>query len=226
MEGRRIICPGLTLVLAFVFAPLSQAYPFYQTAIPNAGIRSSGVASTIPAPFGTANKYCQSVGHKSKCDGAPSDGGNPFGTAFRSAGGTWTKSVCMADSDGDGVSNGAEIGDPNCIWTPGAAPEKTTGLSHPGFSCSTAANPFCVGDAVKPSTGDDDSESIPSWEAAVGCAVAIFAIKYILAVVAAMQEEPAASKKDYSDRRDSKANLQPREMENKAAEDEEAGSSG
>ena len=32
---------------------------------------------------------------------------------------SWTTALCNADSDGDGVSNGAELGDPNCIWTAG-----------------------------------------------------------------------------------------------------------
>ena len=35
------------------------------------------------------------------------------------------------DSDGDGRTNGQELGDPSCVWTEGAFVEKT-GLSHPG----------------------------------------------------------------------------------------------
>lgn len=27
---------------------------------------------------------------------------------------TWTKALCMLDSDGDGFSNGVELGDPEC----------------------------------------------------------------------------------------------------------------
>jgi dopamine beta-monooxygenase len=43
----------------------------------------------------------------------------------------WTADLCQADSDGDGTSNGAELGDPNCTWTVGGTPEgKSTG--HPG----------------------------------------------------------------------------------------------
>ncbi|XP_046560664.1 dopamine beta-hydroxylase-like [Haliotis rubra] len=40
--------------------------------------------------------------------------------------------VCNMDSDGDGMTNGQELGDPQCIWTPGATPTRTAGLTHPG----------------------------------------------------------------------------------------------
>lgn len=36
------------------------------------------------------------------------------------------------DSDGDGMPNGEELGDPDCEWTPGSSPKYTSGLSHPG----------------------------------------------------------------------------------------------
>ena len=39
--------------------------------------------------------------------------------------------LCRKDSDGDGRTNGQELGDPGCVWTEGAFVEKT-GLSHPG----------------------------------------------------------------------------------------------
>ena len=34
------------------------------------------------------------------------------------------------DSDADGMTNGAEFGDPDCTWTPGTAPKFSAGLSH------------------------------------------------------------------------------------------------
>ena len=41
---------------------------------------------------------------------------NSFGTAFLRAGLEWTTELCNADSDGDGESNGLELGDPCCLF--------------------------------------------------------------------------------------------------------------
>ena len=40
-----------------------------------------------------------------------------FRDHFRDAGFVWTVAFCQADSDGDGQSNGLELGDPCCTWT-------------------------------------------------------------------------------------------------------------
>jgi hypothetical protein len=58
----------------------------------------------------------------------PQGGGeeNAFGMAFYKAGKKWTTALCNADSDGDGASNGAELGDPCCVWKTGAIPVSTT----------------------------------------------------------------------------------------------------
>jgi len=50
---------------------------------------------------------------------------------FASAGHVWTADLCRADSDGDGVSNGVELGDPHCHWTPKSKPHGQA-QSHPG----------------------------------------------------------------------------------------------
>lgn len=73
------------------------------------------------------------VGHTSVRGGV---GLNPFGTDFETAGEAWSAALCQADSDGDGQSNGLELGDPGCIWTPGAMPARSADISHPGFSDS------------------------------------------------------------------------------------------
>ena len=44
----------------------------------------------------------------------------------------WNDCICRQDSDGDGKTNGEELGDPDCAWTPGQAPARTTKISHPG----------------------------------------------------------------------------------------------
>ena len=44
----------------------------------------------------------------------------------------WTVELCKKDSDGDGKTNGQELGDPRCIWVEGDVPEFLDDLSHPG----------------------------------------------------------------------------------------------
>lgn len=82
------------------------------------------------------------VGH-SNASGGPGGEGNPFGQAFKNAGLQWTAELCALDSDGDGQSNGVELGDPDCQWSEGGTPNRTSGISHPGYAdskfCETAA---------------------------------------------------------------------------------------
>ncbi len=46
----------------------------------------------------------------------------------------WDKCLCERDSDGDGMTNGEELGDPDCTWKPGDTPKVVAmnKLSHPG----------------------------------------------------------------------------------------------
>ena len=46
---------------------------------------------------------------------------NAFGRSFAAANNSWTANLCNQDSDGDGFTNGAELGDPDCMWRRGAA---------------------------------------------------------------------------------------------------------
>jgi hypothetical protein len=58
---------------------------------------------------------------------------NQYGADFSTQGGRWTRALCEADSDGDGQTNGLELGDPCCIWKVGGkAPNTTHAISNPG----------------------------------------------------------------------------------------------
>ncbi len=35
---------------------------------------------------------------------------------YEEAGELWTQDLCEMDSDGDGLTNGEELGDPCCVW--------------------------------------------------------------------------------------------------------------
>ena len=45
----------------------------------------------------------------------------------------WNAALCRKDSDGDGLTNGQELGDPDCVWTKGQLPQRITDITHPGM---------------------------------------------------------------------------------------------
>jgi len=79
------------------------------------------------------------VGHNLAAGGSSR---NNFGYEFHeSYTGVWDEIICRMDSDGDGRTNGEELGDPNCVWTPGQTPEITEGITHPGLACPDGPSP-------------------------------------------------------------------------------------
>ncbi|XP_065180663.1 temptin-like [Sycon ciliatum] len=130
------------MVLALALLPATLAFPSFVPNIPNLGV-VGGTPSLVPSSSGMDGVVCQSIGHVASCNGPPSGGGNVFGMAFLAGGNSWA-AVCNVDSDGDGLTNGMELGDPSCMFMAGDTPERTTNLSNPGFACSTTANPFCL----------------------------------------------------------------------------------
>ncbi|EDV19969.1 expressed hypothetical protein [Trichoplax adhaerens] len=123
------------LVTIVFFTTITDIYGYlpYQTKIPN--------GARVPNPCSSSNAIWAGVGHQAAAGGGAR---NPFGVAFANANRTWTMALCQADSDGDGKTNGAELGDPDCIWLEGSAPNMTTGLSHPGI-CEPMNSATCCG---------------------------------------------------------------------------------
>eukprot|EP00741_Cyanophora_paradoxa_P024939 tig00000056_g24073.t1 len=122
----------VVLVLAGAhFFSLAEARQSYQRSIPNgANVKRNGVS--WPA-----------VGHVTAS--GSSGAVDAFGAAFAAAGHRWTAALCQADSDGDGYSNGWELGDPCCTWTVGTTPLRTTDISNPGLADSfPLSSPGCV----------------------------------------------------------------------------------
>ncbi|ESO92083.1 hypothetical protein LOTGIDRAFT_233329 [Lottia gigantea] len=110
------------LLLFIVCSVITTVYGYgaYRDQIPN--------GNNVPHPCKPNYKW-NGVGHKNV------DGGgnrNPFGVDFAAANKEWTTDFCQKDSDGDGKSNGEELGDPKCEWTAGGVPSSTENLSHPG----------------------------------------------------------------------------------------------
>eukprot|EP00871_Galdieria_phlegrea_P000223 jgi/Galph1/1200/GphlegSOOS_G6036.1 len=84
------------------------------------------------------------VGHQ---DAKGMTGINQFGRDFHKVGGNWRR-LCVLDSDGDGQTNGMELGDPCCVWKEGDVPFRSWDISHPGSKASVtrATRPICPGE--------------------------------------------------------------------------------
>ena len=112
-----LLATGLTL-------RIGEAFPEFKFRIPN--------GPNIPNPCKPGETWF-GVGHLNYLGAGPL---NAFGLAFKKAGFRWTEELCKADSDGDGRTNGFELGDPNCTWKEGQQPPEIIAiekLSHPGF---------------------------------------------------------------------------------------------
>lgn len=134
--------------VAFCAVEFANALPSFGTRIPN--------GENVPCPPSlveednsgcTASGYCLGLGHpncggfqpEDKTEGnPPSILLSPFGEDWRSNGFLWTKELCELDSDGDGYTNGEELGDPCCTWSVGSPVVKLDLFegfipSHPGM---------------------------------------------------------------------------------------------
>lgn len=103
------------LRLVGLFLPTALGHPAYRDLFPNG----------FNVPFSPAS------GHVNRADG----GGPPnaFGIDFSKAGYKWTKELCMLDSDGDGQTNGHELGDPCCQWNIGDEALRSFDLGDPSL---------------------------------------------------------------------------------------------
>lgn len=102
------------------YSQSAQAYGIYQDRIPN--------GYNVKDPQNPARSW-PAVGHMTAYGGEF----NPFGDDFDDQGRRWTVELCRMDSDGDGATNGEELGDPDCVWKPGQTPKFTSPITHPGI---------------------------------------------------------------------------------------------
>ncbi|XP_052789490.1 dopamine beta-hydroxylase-like [Mya arenaria] len=129
MGDRRLLrwLPAVCMLLSSV-----HAYPSLQIKIPN--------GDSVPHPC-DSSRIWEGVGHENQAGGGVR---NPFGRDFDANGKVWDSTICRMDSDGDGRTNGEELGDPDCIWSQGQTPAVTSGLSHPGV-CEPLGSSTCAG---------------------------------------------------------------------------------
>lgn len=86
-------------------------------------------------PNGANVQGVAALGHTNPTGSGPA---NAFGNAFARVDYVWTAAFCQADTDGDGQTNGQELGDPCCVWVKGDTPRWTSGVSHPGDASKTS----------------------------------------------------------------------------------------
>lgn len=84
----------------------------------------------------------------------------------------WSE-LCGGDSDGDGQTNGQELGDPCCTWQEGQSAPRTTDISNPGDSTSLSGAPD------QPSCGSESDDGggcamVGGAAGLSGAAVALF----------------------------------------------------
>ena len=107
--------PTVTAAALFVCVPdPAVAFEKFITKIPN--------ADKVPG--------IKALGHVDHNQG----GGprNQFGRAFQKAKFMWTPELCQEDTDGDGQTNGQELGDPCCSWYETGNLAYISGVSDPG----------------------------------------------------------------------------------------------
>merc|ERR1712179_572628 len=123
---------ALTQIVALACALVSCAlsHPAYRDMLPN--------GYSVPNPCGGGT--WDAVGHYDAIHHTHDK--NPFGRDFAAAGHSWTVALCQKDSDGDGQTNGEELGDPMCTWTVGSSPSgRATG--QPGI-CEPVGSGACA----------------------------------------------------------------------------------
>ncbi|EEY67364.1 uncharacterized protein PITG_04381 [Phytophthora infestans T30-4] len=109
----------IVLSVALTVTPSTvQGYAKYVKLVPNGG--------NVPDN--------SNIGH---LDPAGETGLSKFGEAFSTAGNAWAAALCQEDTDGDGFTNGQELGDPCCTWTSGTAGLVTDGVSDPSDASKT-----------------------------------------------------------------------------------------
>ncbi|ESO92726.1 hypothetical protein LOTGIDRAFT_162200 [Lottia gigantea] len=125
LEARTMLLYMVCLLITTV-----TGYGNYRLRIPH--------GDKVPDPC-HPGKIWRGVGHTGVEGGGAR---NPFGLDFEKVGKLWTR-LCRLDSDGDGKSNGEELGDPRCVWSPGSVPPKLKrAISHPGV-CEPMDSPLC-----------------------------------------------------------------------------------
>lgn len=121
--------PGLLaaviIVLGYGSTQTAEARSSRVNQVPNGTVIGCATCHVDPAGGGTGNDFGKQVEAN-------------FLTAFDFTGGViWGPELAALDADGDGVSNGAELGDPDGVWAPGDGAGDPDLAANPGDATST-----------------------------------------------------------------------------------------
>jgi len=128
---------------------------------------TAGATSFLSAQIPATPQSCQTC-HT----GGPGSPRNTFGQQVEThhdgdpqSGSVDWATVCALDADGDGSSNGAELGDPCCVWTPGASIDLPT--ADPNDAAVTSTNHCGTPDAGAPVDAGVIVDAGPATDAGV-----------------------------------------------------------
>lgn len=125
----------------------SAAFPTYLSRVPNGGASSCLTCHESMRGGEGWNAFGQDILRQGGVDPTlnPDDQNN---SSAENAGDpsyrgppVWDGTLCGADSDADGQSNGEELGDPVCRWSRGDEPARDCLVALPGDASSVSAAP-------------------------------------------------------------------------------------
>ncbi|KAF4676300.1 hypothetical protein FOL47_006456 [Perkinsus chesapeaki] len=119
-----------TIISIFPFLPRLSCYPSYSEVLPFHGACIDGCCTFGHGIATNGFHHFRTISFIDACNSATEDNVNGFGDAFEDSGEVWRDRYCVADSDGDGFSNGDELGDPCCIYNYWRAHGKPTELGN------------------------------------------------------------------------------------------------
>jgi len=95
----------------------------------------------------------------------------------------WSE-ICAKDSDGDGQTNGQELGDPCCTWQEGQTPPRTSPatISNPGLPASKSSDPStpaCATPTPPDTSGDDSGGGCSLYGRAAGLSASALALLFL-----------------------------------------------
>jgi uncharacterized protein (TIGR03382 family) len=147
----------LVLVLGMFASSAAMAFPQFETKVPNGRTNGCLTCHTHSGGGEGWNKFGQEI----LKEGGANPDANPNNQNLGFNGDPVWADLCDLDSDGDGATNGEELGDATCVWAIGDPDPAGGNLGAPGDPAikpgdDVPANPDNGRDTLPPADGDGD----------------------------------------------------------------------